>query len=337
MTIALFLAGCKSVEPDDSEFKLNINVALPVSDVSVYNKVMGDPGQTEVFKKPRYGYIYLVNEADGEAEVMTLYKENLDENDWELRTYNGVYMHQDDYVYVYKKTFVILLPSKRDAGRIYIAMSYYPLNNLRVSGHTSDYEPQTEEDVKNLVFDLNANLKSSLQDIYSSPVGYIYNGKYYGTIQNYAYDPSDGTGNKATSIHLPLYHVASKVDVIWNVREDKQQDVRITNVKATHVYDGQCYLFRPTENTVNAATYASGYDVELTNNNIAMQWEGRSYFYAIPYTNNADKCPLQLEFQANENTAGSYKTTVLNEPTSPFVPWIRGKINISRNVEELYN
>ena len=315
------------------------NSSSPVSCIAAdnRNRVMGDPGTYESFRKPRYAYIYFINKNATTTSVTVLQRDQIQESDWVATAYNGQYQLSGDSVYNYKKTFVLILSAKRTEGRVYAAMSYYPLSGLHVKGKDASYEPQTEEDVMNLVFNLDTDLKSSLQDIYSSPLAYQYNGEYYGTIQNYAYDPSTGEGEKVVSLNIPLYHVASKVDVMWNVQEAMQEQTRVTNMKATHLYDTDCYLFRPTDNSIDAATYSSGYQVELTSDNIGTQWEGRSYFYAIPYTNNAGKCPLQLEVQANGNTTGSYKTTVLNDPSSPFVPWLRGRINITSNVETLYN
>ncbi len=344
--LVLLLGSCGN-EPETVSQEIELKFVLPAGTVmsqpnkSPAHKVMGDPGTTESFRKPRYGWFYLVY-SDGEDEhVFVLNNGPIDESDWTKEQYSGQFATTDDWIYTYSQSQKILLLGEghsklRTWGRLYAAMSYEDLTPY-VKGHDASYKPQSEADIKNIVFSNNTDaVKNSLQDIYSSPAGYIYEpwGEYYGTVRNLPNTPTPSVGEMR--VYMPLYHVASKVDVMWNVAPSVQTEMHVTSMKATHLYDGECYLFRPTDNTIDAATFAGGYERQITLNNIGMQWEGRYYFYAIPYKNNADKCPLQLEVQANNDTSGSYKETVLNDPSSPFVPWIRGQISITQNMTGLY-
>lgn len=329
--ISLFVVLAFLACQNDQQFgnvevlEIPVQIVLPADNMSNFNKVMGDPGTTETFRLPRYAYFFLVIDwEDGSSSTIYTKTQTIESEQWKLSTYHGNLYTEGDNIYTYDGSISFTLSSKeRSAGRLYAAASYMPLS-------LSDVNPATESDILNITFPLTSELRVNVQDIYSTPCYYKPDGvTYYGTISDIK--------RKVPTAYALLYHVASKVDVIWNVQESLQRDMRVTDLKATHLYDGDCYLFRPTDNTVSTDTYGSGYDMQLTSDNIGTQWEGRSYFYAIPYTNNAGKCPLQLEVQANGNTTGSYKTTVLNDPSSPFVPWLRGTISISRNVETLYN
>jgi hypothetical protein len=161
-------------------------------------------------------------------------------------------------------------------------------------------------------------------------------GHYYGSFSS--------IGNNHPKVNLMLYHVAAKVDLKWNVTDtvrinstDPAQAVRLTSLCVRRLYSGWSYVFRPMENTV-AALPTNGYDINdiVTLSDEGLWWEGRYYFYTIPYrVGNADYFPLQLVLRTNDLAGDGYRLTINQpfNPSSPFAPWVRADLRLSRPLE----
>ena len=147
-------------------------------------------------------------------------------------------------------------------------------------------------------------------------------------------------GNTYT-IDMLLYHVAAKVDIKWNVAEDKRIDkvtpangVRLTYMEARRLFNGDAYCFM--RNELADPVGDEGYAIEdiVTPTDEGLWWEGREYFYTIPYTVEGDEdyFPLQMKMGTNgtKGTAQYEPTLKLEIDTSSvFVPWLRANFNIS--------
>ena len=179
------------------------------------------------------------------------------------------------------------------------------------------------------------SIQDNLQNIYSTPYNYNRNGSYYCSFDCLA-------GNSYT-IDMLMYHVASKVDITWHVdetkrinREDPSQAVRLTRMDAVNLFNGDAFCFKPMENTVPELP-ASGRSIQMvTPTDEGLWWEGRSYFYTIPYTveGTPGYFPLQMVLSTN-GTNDEYKP-LLNlgiDTGSPFVPWLRANFNLSKPLE----
>jgi hypothetical protein len=199
------------------------------------------------------------------------------------------------------------------SARVYAAVSSTPL--------TLQVDRTSEETIKNATFTLTDENIQSLQDIYSTPYNLmetVNNVKqYYGTIKD--------INSAVPHVDLILYHVAAKVDLLWNVADDVQSDIRLTEMTVNGL---SCtgYLFRPNENGVPAhdATYTRAIPI-----NIGNQWDGRAYFYAIPYSNGT-YYPLTLDLQAADGKPDKIGVA-LDIPyatENPYTHWMRGNITI---------
>lgn len=201
---------------------------------------------------------------------------------------------------------------------VYAAVSSTPL--------TLQVDRTSEETIKNATFTLTDENIQSLQDIYSTPYNLmetVNNVKqYYGTIKD--------INSAVPHVDLILYHVAAKVDLLWNVADDVQSDIRLTEMTVNGL-SRTGYLFRPNENgkpTNDAATYTRAIPI-----NIGNQWNGRAYFYAIPYSNGTNY-PLTLDLKADEQpdktgdegVALDIPYTLSTE--NPYTHWMRGDIRI---------
>ena len=134
-----------------------------------------------------------------------------------------------------------------------------------------------------------------------------------------------------------MYHIAAKVDLKWNVAEEKRinaadpsQAVRLTYMEVRRLFNGDAYCFKPLRNTVSTLP-TDGYAIQdiITAGDEGLWWEGRTYFYTIPYTvsGRPDYFPLQMLLCTNDAAkADGYKLTLYQpfDTTDVFVPWLRG-------------
>ena len=84
----------------------------------------------------------------------------------------------------------------------------------------------------------------------------------------------------------------------------------------------------------------TGYKIEdiITPADEGKWWEGRSYFYTIPYVasdvTDGSKVyfPLQLLMRTNGSAGDGYRPTLnmkIDTAEAVFVPWLRANVNIS--------
>lgn len=334
LSVMLF-AGCEDPVRESSE-TLSIELAIPASDMfsacqAPNMRAMGDPGSEEVFALPEYAYIFVIlKDNDSPAPTISYlhYDGNskLDKTKWvKVNDPNG-----DSYLY-YSERIRIVVPkiAKREFATIYMAVSDVELT-------LSSTTPVTEEDVKAISFTTTtaSDIQTHAQNIYSSPYNYPSEATYYGKVTNY-------TSVNVPIKHLTLYHVAAKVDLMWNVAEGKRENVKLSYISAENLYNGECYLFKPAENTIgNFATYKdagyAGYSKVLVESlSPGTQWNGRAYFYTIPYKNNTGKYPLQIKLQKDGGTPVDGYYLKLVETTVPeiWTSWIRGQITISSDLD----
>ena len=144
-----------------------------------------------------------------------------------------------------------------------------------------------------------------------------------------------------------LYHVAAKVDIKWNVvdsvrinKDDPDAAVRLTYMEARRLFNGYAYCFKPMRDTM-ANLPTSGYAIEdiVTPDDEGLWWEGRDYFYTIPYTvtGEPDYFPLQMRMGTNGATKANagYELTLkqMIDTTAVFVPWLRGDFKLTKPLE----
>ena len=336
----LLLCGCKQNEPTH-EVLMPISICMPVSDVFAPQqapelRVFGDPGTTERFALPNYIYFFVVKQ-DGEDWVVC-YIEKAEANpaDWEKTRYFGLYETNGDSVFQYSKELRLLLPDSRFNGRVYIIASAVELSFNQVIN-----VDDPESDLLDLKFLIDGSIetpsvKNNLQNIYSTPYNYIVSGAYYGSFYK---------EQKVPHLNLVLYHVAAKVDLMWNVAEDMRikadpsEAVRLTYMGAQNLFDSQAYCFKPMRNEL-AAIVTGDYAIAdiVTASDEGLWWEGRDYFYTIPYVVTGAAVegkvyfPLQMLMRTNGSDGTGYQPTLnLRIDTSAvFVPWLRANFNLTQ-------
>lgn len=339
--LLLLLAGCEggnSLDPyvdGPARIEMPISITIPANEA--LTRAPGDPGLSTSLKLPQHVCLYFIynQSTDGTGpDVVEQHSYTLTPEDWVKETYSGSLKAEGDEVWRYTGNLTISIPETRSNGRVYAAVSYAPLT---IYGAAT-----TEEEVQNLRFDVStAELQQHLGDLYSTPYNYLGTGtQYYGTIANFS--------SKVPSANLMLYHVAAKVDVIWNVEPDVQPDNRITQVAATGLKQLGCYLFRPTENLWTTDDDATNYDSYL-NTDPGTQWLGRHAFYAIAWqypdghANGEGKMDVNVRFRTNNHHSEGegYTVTYRNDLASQkashpdmqvFVPWLRGQVRFTTDI-----
>ena len=342
------MSGCKPEEPTQ-QLAMSISICLPAGEVYPAQapelRAFGDPGTTEQFALPTHVYIYIVKD----DKVWDIIEKTPSSSDWTKKHYVGPYDTEKDSIYVYTpEDLNLLLESGSFNGRIYIYASAVQLTPSPVITTGSDLA-----DLLNLKFSFDGTLQddptsivNNLQNIYSTPYNYQPDGEhYYGSF--YA-------TQKVPHLNLLLYHVAAKVDLMWNVKENLREDVKISYIAAENLYDGPCYIFKPTANQPTNEyldenhVYTGGYTKTVLDSkknespapSPGTQWNGRGYFYAIPYKNNDvdgesnpdPHYPLQLTLckDSDRPDGGSYYSTIVKTDIPEiWTSWIRGQISIN--------
>ena len=323
----LLATSCTDDDALRATVQMPVSLVLPAEAIET-RALPGDPGTWEKFNQPKHLYLFVVLQGnlDGAANAVGIFQEYQPLNgSWVKTAVNG------DSVYKYAGNIQVSIPEGvRTQGAVYAATSFTALTLKNTPTNEGSYASWDDaiNAIKAVTFtpaDYN-----NLQDIYSSP----YNLKidddnnqntdkiYYGTVQDVA-------SAQPNVDNLMLFHVAAKVDLLWNVADNVQSDIRLTGMTVNGL-SRTGYLFRPNENGVPAhdPTYTRAIPI-----NIGNQWDGRAYFYAIPYSNGTNY-PLTLALDMKADGKSEKKGVLLNIPyqtndTDPFTHWMRGNITIN--------
>ena len=334
MAVALLWTGCEGrddIDPKQGN-PFSLSICLPVEESFAPAgggplRVMGDPGTTERFELPSYVYIIIMKKAAGDPDWSLWEARRLtpSEGDWTKKRYVGLLQTTGDSIYEYNHEIDLTLPSNRVDGRVYAIASAVELSfNCALTAG----ELNTLDKVETLTFNSGASgIQENLQHIYSTPYNYMPDGvRYYGSFEK---------EQKVPHVSLLLYHVAAKVDINWFVDEEKRSKtnmLRLTKMDACNLFNGNAFCFKPMENSLPALPTTTDSVHIVTRTDEGLWWEGRSYFYTIPYTTTGKTgyYPLQMQMETNESGA-IYKPTVYLgvNTSSPFVPWLRATFNIN--------
>ena len=324
LMLPLLLMACKGDDSSENTLRtdagqLPIVLRIPASDDYV-TRAPGDPGEDGyAIELPTRLYLYIVTEKETGQTLLSSSTKDLTADRWQ-RVVSG-----DEACYNYNEPIRVALsediaPDSRKAIRVYAAVTPKDFAAIGTVGETS-----SEEQLRNLTFSLQADATGSydyIRDIYATMADHTVGGNYYGTAQN----PKTET----PSVSLTLYHVAAKVDVIWNVATDKQSAVRMRQIGIAGLRREGCYLFRPMKNsTATTDTYRA-----VTTADVGSQWMGRHSFYIMPCTED-NVMPLEFHlWQDGDDSADGYKQTIhITQDETVFAPWVRQDILINKTLE----
>lgn len=338
--LSLLFTGCNDERnvPEQAA-RLQLNLCIPVEGgSSAMRRVMGDPGKTETFQMPHYLYLIVMKEVNGVWSVWRREERTLNDEDWIPTHYWGLRMNNNDSIFKYREPINYILNNETPQGRVYAVCSKRKLTFNQTIGSISSMG-----DLLNWTFNTAPDsIQKSLQDIYVTPYNYtVDDDRYY-----CAFDCS--AGNTST-VDLILYHVAAKVDLKWfvnkNVRYNKEtpsSGVRLTYMEVRRLFSDYAYCFKPMRNELDASIGdGQGYDIPdiVTPDIESLWWEGRTYFYTIPYTVKGDPnhFPVQMQLCTNgTDKAYAYRPTLNMEidTSAVFVPWLRANMNINAALQD---
>ena len=327
---ALLLASCSSdpgAEDGGRQVRMPIVLAIPANNAELTTGSMGakatraegDPGTYEKFELPKYLYIYLINTSIDETKTKVLTPEGmnpstgypLSKDKWTKTTTTD---NKKDSIYTYTDQIRIIIPEDRKTGVVYAAMSTVPIT---VSGVDMD-NPTTVADATFTLDVAKGKESEALKNLYSSPYNLNNANGYYGTVSDYS--------SNSPYINMVLYHVASKLDVQWNVDAKVQDKVKISKITLTKLSGGG-KLFKPLENTASSSTtYADTITLDA-----GSQWYGRKATYVIPVKQSDGK--YQFPMTLTNSVDNSVKTATATPPATTntvFVPWIYGTVKVTK-------
>lgn len=341
MVLAFVWTGCKSDDQNEptNNSAVSLSICLPVDETSMMHRagaprrVMGDPGSYEKFSLPKYIYLFIAYKDGVNWKVWDQITIDDAEENWVKQYYSGSMMGNGDSIYRYtKKIIKPLAAGDKFEGRIYAIASAKALTFDATLTNSSS----TLNDLLALRFSTSSSIiQQNLQHIYSTPYNYEMDDQYYGSFSS--------IDRNVPSISLMLYHVAAKVDITWSVADSARvkaegiTPIRLTTMDACNLFNGDAYCFKPMENSMAAPLTPSAGEGDtlhiITPSDEGLWWEGRSYFYTIPYTTTgkAGYFPLQMRMATNGTATYCRPTIYLQVNTSsPFVPWLRATFNVKQ-------
>lgn len=312
-----------------------IVLAIPANDASLTagtagakaTRAEGDPGTYEKFELPKYLYLYLLNTSIDGTRTTLLEPEGmngatgypLDKDKWVKTTTQD---SNKDSIYTYTDEIRIIIPEDRRKGVVYAAMSTVPITVSGVPERGTSTDAATiEKATFALGSDATGKESEALKNLYSSPYNNIVNGTYYGTVSDY--------NSNSPYINMVLYHVASKLDLQWNVDASVQDKVKLSQIQLTGLSNGG-KLFKPLENTsASTSTYSETFSLDA-----GSQWYGRQATYVIPVkTGNDYLFPMTLTNSAGSAATTTPATATVKPSTSNnvFAPWMVGTVKITKS------
>lgn len=313
LVLATVSVSCSN---DDDATRRNVvtmpvHLVIPATDVTEETRAGDPPGETEVFKLPKYAYVYIVcQDIETQSNVVVHTMFNLDEKQWRKTQINN-----NDSVYQYNGSIHVYLPINRGpVGNVYAALSTVELPGLPRTD-TGENISESETDVQNYKYKINDNVNAELANIYSTPYNYTIGNTYYATI--------DSLNSLTPHLDLVLYHVAARLDLQWNVDESIQSSTAIQSIALSLPSADSCYIFKPLE------TESTKTRQETITTDVGNQWYGRQYIYVIPMRDASGQYAFDATVTLTNNTTreASIKTGVINT-NQPFTPWMRGFITV---------
>ena len=330
VVMGLFFSSCSS-DTDTADggrmISMPIVLAIPANNADLTTgttgakatRAEGDPGTYEKFQLPTHLYIYLINTSIDEKETKVIPPEGMDkDNGYTLKTDKWTKTttqdNNKDSIYTYNDQIRIIIPENRKTGVVYAAMSTVPI--------TVTYIGTNVADATFTLGDAVSNKSEALKNLYSSPYNLNNSNGYYGTVSDYR--------SNSPYINMVLYHVASKLDVQWNVDAKVQSSVKLSQITLTGLSGGG-KLFKPLENTASSLSTSTKYSEAFTLD-AGSQWYGRHATYVIPMkqTDGTYQFPMTLTNSVSNTDKTTTATAKPSATATVFVPWIYGTVKVTQ-------
>ena len=312
----LLMTACSNEDERDNVRRMPIRISIPADDIGTITRAPGDPGTYEHFKLPTHLWLYLVVNNNKVEKVLEI--DNISEDMWTLEELdnNNIYTYSGELNLAFSTT-----PDANDIAEVYALLAAETNDDFIILSPTITEGTTTKEQLLNMTFSMTGLNPGELAcNIYSTP----YNknredGKYYGFVNDYDKE-------MPYVDNFMLYHVAAKLDVIWNVDDAQKNDVKLSKIELLNAKKSSCYAFKPLE---NSAPTDNDYTESIVLDE-GQQWYGRHSFYVIPYDNTAFSAKLKLYNQDDNHV----KEVDLSQPynSAIYTPWVVAPLTITGNI-----
>jgi hypothetical protein len=292
-------------------------------------RVPGDPGEVEKFPLPNVAYIYvLANSAVDGTGAWLLQMINGAENKGKV-TLDGEWKQDvnDPSIYHYGDALNISLWLMAQSAKVYVAVAHLENPDREIPGIAL---PASPEDIVSLTYDpskVKGNVNEFMKNLYSTP----YNknkpvsaddATYYGTVKD--------LHTNTPSVNVMLYHVAARLDLKWNVEEERRKTFALGTLSVSDL-PKSCYLFKPTENTDPGT--GNGYsDIVVSKFDATTAWSGRKVVYVPQVNDGARNFPVNLSYtNAAASNAPGLKEQAFQYESDVFTTWFNVEANFVKN------
>lgn len=269
-------------------------------------RVPGDPGEVEKFPLPNVAYIYvLANSAVDGTGAWLLQMIDGAANKGKV-TLDGEWIQDvnDPSIYHYGDALNISLWHMAQSAKVYVAVAHLENPDLEIPGIAL---PASPEEIDLLTYDpslVKGNVNEFMKNLYSTPYNKPVSADdatYYGTVKD--------LHTNTPSVNVMLYHVAARLDLKWNVGEERRQNFALGALSVSNL-PTECNLFRPTENQPPNAGDAYSEPV-VSSFSPTTAWSGRRAVYVpqvkVKVSNEVVEFPVTLSFtNAVDAVAGTH-------------------------------
>lgn len=322
LSLLLFIA-CDNSSGEgwgESARVLPIHIRIKTTEVP-QGRALGDPGETEDFPLPKVAYIYVLCNSSANGTGASLLqmingaankgKVDLDPNKWEQDD-------KDPSVYHYGGALNIDLWHLAQSAKVYVAVADRGIPGLQL--------PQDPNEIVSMTYDpsqlSNAERHEFMKNLYATPYNLQSEGAYYGTVND--------LNTNTPSVNVMLYHVAARLDLKWNVEEERRKNFALGTLSVSDL-PKSCYLFRPTENTDPGE--GNGYSETVVSQfDATTAWSGRRVVYVPQVNDRASGFPVTLSYTnaADEDALGTKEQTFQFQ-SDVFTTWFNVEANFVKN------
>ena len=293
--LSLFLfTACDSGHDEEggSARVLPIHIRIKTTE-GPQQRVPGDPGEVEKFPLPNVAYIYvLANSAVDGTGAWLLQMIDGAANKGKV-TLDGEWIQddpEDPSIYHYGDALNISLWHMAQSAKVYVAVAHLENPDIEIPDIAL---PASPEDIVSLTYDpsqVKGNVNEFMKNLYSTPYNKPVSADdatYYGTVKD--------LHTNTPSVNVMLYHVAARLDLKWNVGEERRENFALGALSVSNL-PKECYLFRPTENQPPIEDDDAYSEAVVSSFSPTTAWSGRRAVYVPQVNNGAAKFPVTLSF-----------------------------------------
>jgi hypothetical protein len=198
------------------------------------------------------------------------------------------------------------------SAKVYVAVADRTIPGIQL--------PQYPDEIVSLKYDLSEVGAASsvfMKNLYATPYNCQRNGAYYGTVVD--------LNTNTPSVNVMLYHVAARLDIKWNVADERRQSFALGTFTVNKL-PKSCYLFKPTN---NEPADDNAYSESIVSSfSPTTAWSGRKVVYVPQLNDGSRNFPVTLNYTnaANGDKPGT-KNQDFQFQSEVFTTWFNVEAN----------